>query len=401
VQPRQLIDAPRLAPVLRAAIGVQGRFNAFDLAKALLKHRNDVTVFTNYPRWATQRFGLAGAHVRSLPAHGLLMKAASALPGGWSWVPDRPFHTTFGRWLARRLHESEWDVTQLWSGVAEEHLSTPRTARLRTVMRESAHIREQVTILKDERERLGVSVDLPGRWRIEREEREYAMADCVFVSSSFARDSFLRAGLPPERLALVEFGADVGAFGPRSKDVDERCRRLQSGQPIRVLNVGAASVRKGTWDFGQVARGLPRFEFRCVGDIEPVARSLASALVGRVEFTGRVPQSTLNEHYRWADVFVFPTLEDGFAAVLAQAAAAGLPIVATTNCCAPDLLAGRPASWIVPIRRPDLIIEQLEWCDVNRDELAGAAAELPRLFKPRSWSDAAADFEWQVRARLN
>ena len=42
---------------------------------------------------------------------------------------------------------------------------------------------------------------------------------------------------------------------------------------------------------------------------------------------GKEPQDELRNHYSWADVFIFPTIEDGFATVLTQAASAGLPLI--------------------------------------------------------------------------
>ena len=64
---------------------------------------------------------------------------------------------------------------------------------------------------------------------------------------------------------------------------------------------------------------------------------------------------------------------DGYAAVLAQASAAGLPVLATTNCGARDFLKDEDDAWIFPIRRPDLMVKRLEWCDRNRDGLVKVA----------------------------
>ena len=111
-----------------------------------------------------------------------------------------------------------------------------------------------------------------------------------------------------------------------------------------------------------------------------------------IEFLPRVPQNQLPRHYEWGDIFLFPTLQDGYAVVLAQAQAAGLPMIATTNCAAPDLLAAGQTGWVFPIRRPDLFIERLRWCDQNRDELAAMVEATYNLYGPRDWSDVARDF---------
>jgi len=51
------------------------------------------------------------------------------------------------------------------------------------------------------------------------------------------------------------------------------------------------------------------------------------------------------------------------------------------------------SGWVLPIRRPDLFIEQLLWCDANRDRLAEVVRRLYDTWQARDWNDVAADFE--------
>lgn len=50
---------------------------------------------------------------------------------------------------------------------------------------------------------------------------------------------------------------------------------------------------------------------------------------GLIEFSGFQPQAELPQWYAQGDVFFFPTLEDGFPVVLAQALSGGLPLLTT------------------------------------------------------------------------
>ncbi len=47
---------------------------------------------------------------------------------------------------------------------------------------------------------------------------------------------------------------------------------------------------------------------------------------------GQVPREEVKQEFARADVFVFPTLTDGFGIVLLEALFAGLPIICTKNC---------------------------------------------------------------------
>ena len=66
-----------------------------------------------------------------------------------------------------------------------------------------------------------------------------------------------------------------------------------------------------------------------VGPEETRLRSLAGALGISVTWRGFVDQPDLPRLYAEADAFAFPTLDDPFGVVLIEAAAAGLPLVAS------------------------------------------------------------------------
>jgi glycosyltransferase involved in cell wall biosynthesis len=266
---------------------------------------------------------------------------------------------------------------------------------LRLLMRGSAHIRTQARLLAEEEQRTGAAQDRPSAWMIEREQREYDLADRIVVLSSFARDSFVAQGVPPDKLRLLPLGAALDAFRPSPATVEARRQRILSGAPLRVLYVGAIAFQKGLWDLAEVARSLAGecFELRLVGPQLPEAAPILAGLDGLVTVVPKQPQAALPGVYAWADVFVFPTIQDGYAMVLAQAAAAGLPIVTTSNCAGPDLVREGESGWVVPIRSPRSLAERLRWCEAHRPELARLAERVAREFQPRDWAAVAADFE--------
>ena len=104
-------------------------------------------------------------------------------------------------------------------------------------------------------------------------------------------------------------------------------------------------------------------------------------------------------------MFILPTIQDGYAVVLAQAQAAGLAILATTNCSAPDIVRENENGWILPIRNPAAFVSRLEWCDANRDELARMVRTAHENYRPRDWSRVATDLieiaeEWFAAHRV-
>ena len=382
---------------LKIAIVVHGRFHAFDLARELLKQGHRVVLFTNYPTWAVTLFKVPSFAVKSFWLHGILFRIF------W-WChqqmktpyPEKWLHLTFGRWATSALMKERWDIIHAWSGISEEVLQKLKDKKTAIfLMRGSSHIKTQSRLLEEEEKRAGTKLERPTVWMIEREEREYAFTENIIVLSRFAYESFLKEGVPSQKLNILQLGADLGAFRPTQNIVEERRQRILKGAPLRVLYVGALSFRKGFLDLFEIIQVLKkeRFQFRLVGAISPEVSFLLKRLHNQVEIIPKQPQEKLPLAYAWADIFIFPTIEDGYAIVLAQAAASGLPVLSTSNCGAPDFICEGVSGWILPIRHPKLFTERLQRCESHRQELAEMVVRIPLKFKPRDWANVAIDFE--------
>ncbi len=388
---------------MKIAIVVHGRFHAFNLARALLDQGDDVTVLTNYPKWAVKRFDVAPQHVRSLWPQGVISRALWGLHEliGTPF-PEASMDTWFARWAAGQLERDRWDAIHCWSGVAEESLLRSRNREsLNAMMRGSAHILTQARLLKEEEIRTGVRLDRPSDWVIARELREYQLCDIIVVLSTFAYNSFVAQGIPRSKLHLLPLGVNVASFRPSPEILEERCRRIRSGQRLRVLYVGAISYQKGMWDMEKIIRmaASQEFEFRFVGPVTPECKPLVERLRGSAEFIPKQPQSELGEWYAWGDVFIFPTIQDGFAVVLAQAQAGALPILTTTNSGGPDIIEEGETGWTFPLRSPQAFIDQLHWCDSHREELAEMVRYSHAHFRSRTWTDVAKGFVEMIQTR--
>ena len=161
-----------------------------------------------------------------------------------------------------------------------------------------------------------------------RREEEWRLADRIVVNSAFCRDALLKQGVPPGKLTIIplcyempgdSLGADDLEVGPR--------------QPLRVLFLGQVLLRKGIQYLMQAAKSLEgeKIQFDVVGPIGIAATALKSA-PANLTFHGRVTRKQAADWYRRSDVFILPTLSDGFAITQLEAMSHGLPVVATPNC---------------------------------------------------------------------
>lgn len=384
---------------MRFGVGVHGRFSAFNIAEGLIETGHDVRVFTNYPPFIAARFGLPAGQVRGFISNGVFARAVNRIWGGRT--PDRmeaAVKRMFGAWLARNITEDACDVAYCWSGVAEEVFA--RRRGLKVLNRSSVHIAVQRELLESEAQRVGRQVEMPGRWIIEREEREYALADLILVPSEGARRSF--AGKPDEhKVHTVPLTATPHLWRPSPGVIAERLRRIEAGEPLRVLYVGAVTYRKGMYDLLSVARSLhKRMSFRLTGRITEECEELAASLSQIAQVDGHVSETQLRESYAWADILICPSIEDGFAVVLSHALASAVPFIATVNTGGRDLLALGGRGWVVPIRAPDAIMAQLEQCDADRHMLAAAVRDLSERPVVRDWAAVARDVAARCDAEL-
>ena len=380
---------------MKIGIGVHGRFDAFELAKALLTLGHDVHLFTNYPPFVVKRFGLPPKIVSTHYWHGLVFKLAQKFGnfGHLAWL-NRYLSENFEHWLARRLAREQWDITYTWSGISERYFRNPRTAKARLMARGSSHIISQKRLLEEEETRCGIPLEKPFAHTVAKELAEYDLADRIIVLSSFCINSFLDNGFDPMRLGLMVPGTPSENFRLDEMELAAKIRTLTDGFPLNILTVGTFSFRKGMFDYAKIVNELAGKEirFRFVGSVAGECFSLREQLTSKVEFVPRVAQSELKEHYRWGHLFLFPTIEDGFGIVLSQALAGCLPLITTHHSGGIDIVVEGKNGWIYPIRSPDLMIAKIKHIQKDRSCLIRMMEEMHENGVSRTWKDSALDF---------
>ena len=367
-------------------VAAHGRFHAFDLVRGLIESGQDVTLLTNLPKSHAARLGLPRERVRCFPLHAVASRLAQKVS---SHTAEPLLHRVFGEWAARQIEQREFNAVHLWSSIAAEWLIARSGSGV--VHRGSAHIRTQRRLLDEEEKRAGVPIDKPTDWMVDREEAEYARASMIVVPSEFARRSFQEQGVNGGRVVAIPLAGPASIFEASDAVIDARIQRLLAHQPLRVLYVGAVSYQKGMFDLEHTIQELApdRFDFRIVGRVLPECQALAQRLRGRVTFTGALPMTELPTHYNWADLFVMPTIQDGFAVVLTQAAAAAVPIIASTNSGGPELITGGAVGWVLPPRNEQLWAAALREVDASREQVVDRIRSARGGQFRRSWQDVA------------
>lgn len=213
-------------------------------------------------------------------------------------------------------------------------------------------------------------------WKLRRKEQEVALADHIFVASSITQQSLLREGVSPDKITVIPYGAPIDYFQPQPK----------LDRTFRALFVGRVGARKGVhylikaWEELQ----LPQAELMLVG-VNEFPETWLSQLPYGVNYIPSVPHTTLNQYYSNANVFVFPSLVEGFGLVLLEAMACGIPVITTPHTAGPDILTDGTEGFIVPIRDSEALKEKLEWCYSHPQELAEMGRAARRKAEQLNW----------------
>ena len=173
----------------------------------------------------------------------------------------------------------------------------------------------------------------PEYWAFWREECN--LADRIVVNSEWSREGLIRGGVPAEKMSIIPLAHEELGVGRRAEPRSQRNYpdRFTAERPLRVLFLGLINLRKGVARLLEAARLLrdEPVEFWMVGPVE-TAHAKAIANAGSMKWFGPVTRNQAAEFYRDADVFILPTLSDGFAITQLEAQAQGLPVIASKNC---------------------------------------------------------------------
>jgi glycosyltransferase involved in cell wall biosynthesis len=171
-------------------------------------------------------------------------------------------------------------------------------------------------------------------WACWREECK--LADRIVVNSEWSREGLIRGGVSGEKISVLPlaYEAEVDSGGGTELQLQRRYpARFTFERPLRVLFLGLINLRKGVARLLEAARILrdEPVEFWMVGPVE-IANASTVAQGARVKWFGPTTRKQADEFYRDADVFILPTLSDGFAITQLEAQAHGLPVIASKFC---------------------------------------------------------------------
>ncbi|MEQ9486498.1 glycosyltransferase family 4 protein [Coleofasciculus sp. F4-SAH-05] len=199
-------------------------------------------------------------------------------------------------------------------------------------------------------------------------QEECLLADRIIVNSPWSSQALQQVDLPANKIDIIPLAYNP----PETASKFERTypSTLSTERPLRVLFLGQVILRKGIAAIlkaGELLHHQP-IEFWLVGSLS-IARS--AKMYGQVQWIGSIPRRQTAQYYQRADVFLFPTLSDGFGLVQLEAQAWKLPIIASRFCG--EVVKDQVNGLILPEVTGEAIAQALEFCLNNPGQLQAFA----------------------------
>ena len=272
------------------------------------------------------------------------------IPEAWARQRRRPYEGDLvsGMMFARKVASLSFPPHDVFFGYSYDSLEALQAEKSRGVLTLVDQVDPGIfehELVMEEAERwksYAMSEAQPPAAYFTRNRQEWETADVIMVNSSWCKQALIASGAPEHKLEVLPLAYEEEIMdppGPMQRDTAN----------LRVLWLGTVCLRKGIQYLMEAARLLEShpIEFLVGGSIR-IAQSAIREAPRNVRFIGQIPRSQARAFYQQGDVFVLPTISDGFALTQLEALAQGLPVIVTPHCG--SVVNDGKTGFVVPVR---------------------------------------------------
>ena len=183
-------------------------------------------------------------------------------------------------------------------------------------------------------------------------------ASAVIVSSRQEKEEALEFGVDEEKIYVIPMGIDVDHYDSiRRKRKDDKVRLLFVGRICRDRNIkpilkALKRAHNENIELRVVGGEVKRSDTEKDGYLDEL-KSYAEKHNLNVTFPGPIYGKDLIREYKDADIFIYTSLWENFGQAMLEAAASGLPIIATPVGIAEDIIKHGETGYIIDFEELD------------------------------------------------
>lgn len=152
-------------------------------------------------------------------------------------------------------------------------------------------------------------------------------------------------------------------------------RKVSFGRTLQLVSVGRLTWQKG-FDYALQALSMLDTDFRytIIGDGKDEERLRFAAyqlgIADKVAFAGKQPHDKIAEYLNEADIYLQPSVQEGFCNAVLEAQASGLICIVSNAEGLPENVENGKSGFVVPKRDPEALAEKLQYVlSLSDDEL--------------------------------
>jgi colanic acid/amylovoran biosynthesis glycosyltransferase len=186
--------------------------------------------------------------------------------------------------------------------------------------------------------------------------------DCILANTNQTRRDLINLGADPEKVQIHHIGVNTEKFKSNR-------HRNNSGNVIRILTVARLhkmkGIKYGILGVKQLRENTDNMniKYRIVGDgpeKQKIRETIKNnGLTDTITLCGALDEQGVINELRKSDIFLLPSISEGFGKVLVEAQSCAVPVVATNIGGIPEAVIPNTSALLVPPKCPKAIAQQL------------------------------------------
>lgn len=169
-------------------------------------------------------------------------------------------------------------------------------------------------------------------------------ADHIIAISNFTKRKLIEElNIPEGKIDVIYLGADDETFSPLDKKKARAKLNLPLDQKI-ILHIGSEEPRKNVPTvinaFNRVQKNIPDSLLIMVGEKTEMSENLIKKynMQKKIIYKNNISREELLQYYNSSDLFVYPSLYEGFGLPILEAMACGIPVIASNTGSLPEVV---------------------------------------------------------------
>jgi glycosyltransferase involved in cell wall biosynthesis len=221
---------------------------------------------------------------------------------------------------------------------------------------------------------------------------EINQTDYYVTASSFTKQTLVENGADENHIFIAPYGVDTSSY--------PFCER-STPKIVNFVFVGSYTERKGLYYLLNAAKQLQDEGFDFVLNMTGRANFNPDAIrkydIKNLKLNYNLNHDELIKLLHDSDVFVFPSLCEGFAFVIIEAMATGLPVITTTHTFGRDIISNYKEGFTIEPSSVDEIYRYMKYFILNPNK----CVEMGKMAYSKSKTITWDNFECQIMNAIN